>query len=174
MQNVIGIGGALYLHDTSDGAFFFCDGTHKLMSPRGQDLRKYPKHERDDILARRVRCDGKKGDLVLFDDRGFHGPDQPSQTSRLVILLDYYRVATFGRTQVSPMPIWSTDLAKMNARQLRAAGAGAEYLVSPLENTQGRFARNPLYGLIGKAIELSYVLQHWKANLRVLLRGSNK
>ena len=173
MKNVIGIGGALYLHDTDDGAFTYCDGTHQLLSPRGQDLAKYPQQERREILARQVRCDGKRGDLVLFDDRGFHGPDQPSHTSRLVILLDYYRVATFGRTQVSPMPIWSTDIAKMNVRQLRVAGAGATYMVSPLENTQGRFSRNPLYPLIARAIELAYVVRHWKASFRALLRRSN-
>jgi len=173
MQNAIAIGGALYLNDTSDGAFCFCDGTHRLMSPRGQDLSKYPKQERDEIMARRVRCDGKRGDLVLFDDRGFHGPDQPSRTSRLVILIDYFRIATFGRMQVSPMPILSTDLAKMNDRQLRAAGMGATYMVPTMDYTFTRFKRNPLYGMITKTIELAYLTQHWKASLRTLLRRSN-
>ena len=57
-----------------------------------------------------MRCDGQAGDLVLFDDRGFHGPDQPTNADRTVILLDYYRVDTLGRVQVS-MPIWSSDIA---------------------------------------------------------------
>jgi hypothetical protein len=174
MTKVIGIGGVLYLHDAADGAFIYCEGSHRLMSPHGQNLAKYSKSERETILSRRVRCDGKKGDLVLFDDRGFHGPDQPSLTSRLAILLDYYRVATFGRTQVTPMPIWSSDLGRMNQRQLRAAGQGATYMTPPMAYTHTRFMANPLYRVLTKLTELSYFHRHAAATLRAAIRRRSK
>lgn len=31
----LGVGGAVYLHDTSEGAFSYCTGTHKLRAPHG-------------------------------------------------------------------------------------------------------------------------------------------
>ena len=41
-------------------------------------------------------------DIILFDDRGFHGPAQPSKADRKVIIFDYYRNKTFGSTVVKP------------------------------------------------------------------------
>jgi hypothetical protein len=170
LHNVIGIGGALYLHDTAEGAFCYCDATHHLMSPRGQRLDQYPKAEQRAILARKIRCDGQRGDLVLFDDRGFHGPDQPSKADRTVILLDYFRVETIGRLQVSPMPIWSTDIARLTEKQLRVAGAGADCMVDPTEYTHTRFRRNALYSLIAWAVSKAYIIDHIKSILKNLVR----
>nr|AIE97705.1 hypothetical protein [uncultured marine thaumarchaeote KM3_02_B09] len=166
MQHVLGVGGAIYLHDTTEGAFSYCDGTHRLGSPHGQNLSAYPEQERDQILAKCVRCDGKKGDLVLFDDRGFHGPAQPSSHERLVIIVDYYRVSTFGRSQVSPMPIWSSDIARLSPRQLRAAGAGATYMIRPEDYSFTRFKRSRMYSLVIWLIEYAFILNHLKAELR--------
>jgi len=172
MRNAIGIGGIIYLHDTIEGAFAYCDGTHRLGAPSGQNLPAYPVAQREEILSKCVKCDGIKGDLVLFDDRGFHGPSQPSSVERLAILIDFYRIATFGRVQVSPMPIWSSDIASLNPRQLRAAGAGASYLVPPAAYTYTRFKRSPLYPIITWLIEHAFILDHWKAGLRGRLKRS--
>ena len=67
------------------------------MSPHGQKSASYPADMRKSILSKRVRCDGIRGDMVLFNDQGFHGPDHPSRSERLTILLDYLRVKTFGQ-----------------------------------------------------------------------------
>ena len=40
-------------------------------------------------------------------------------TDKPVILLDYYRVATFGATQVAPMLAYPADLGGLSPRQLR-------------------------------------------------------
>ena len=114
LRDPVGVGGAIYLHDTSDGAFTYCEGTHDYTAVDGPNLSDYPSDIRQRILERRVRCDGQKGDLVIFDDRGFHGPDQPTDADRVVILLDYYRVETHGFTQVSPMPVWTSDLGGLS------------------------------------------------------------
>ena len=162
----IGVGGALYLHDVNEGAFSYCEGTHKLMAPHGADLRGYPEAERQEILNKRVRIDGLKGDLVIFDDRGFHGPAQPSTAQRTVILLDYYRVDTFGYFQVSPMPIWSSDIGRMSDKQLRVAGAGADYWIPPEKYMGARFRRNPVYSLVTKLVENAYLWPHFRQRIK--------
>ncbi|MSP67510.1 MAG: hypothetical protein EXQ96_05345 [Alphaproteobacteria bacterium] len=169
LREPVGVGGVIYLHDTTEGGFCYCIGSHKLLSPHGQDLTRYPAAERAAIEATLVRLDGRAGDLVLFDDRGFHGPDQPSRVERTVILLDYYRVATFGRVQVSPLPLWSTDLARLTPRQLAVLGVGADFWVSPMAYTATRFRRSAAYGLTRLIIENSYLLNHAKAKLKALI-----
>jgi len=166
MRQVIGIGGAFYFHDTEEGSFTFCDGTHTLMSPHGQTLTGYNKEQQRAILARKVACTGHRGDLVLFDDRGFHGPDFPSSADRRIILLDYYRVDTIGRLQVTPMPIWSTDIATLSPTQLRVAGVGAESMLDPLENAQTRFKKNRIYSLLQWGIRHAYIKDHLKNKLK--------
>lgn len=169
----VGVGGAIYLHDTHQGAFSYALGTHTLGAPHGQDLNAYPEAERRAILDRWTRIDGQRGDLVLFDDRGFHGPDQPSSHERTVILLDYYRVETFGHKQVSPFPIWSTDIGRLSSRQLRVLGAGADTWSTPHEYMLSRFRRNAAYGLVTGIIENAYLLRHLKAKLKNRLRRSS-
>lgn len=174
LDEPVGVGGAVYLHDTTEGAFCYCEGSHKLKAPRGPNLDDYPADERQEIASRRVRVDGRRGDLVLFDDRGFHGPDQPSRARRTVILLDYYRVETFGRVQVSPMPVWSSDIGRLSPTQLRVLGAGADYMVSPMDYTGTRFKNNPLYPLVAKIIENAYLWQHFKQRLKARIRTNRR
>ena len=168
---VVGIGGALYLHDTEEGAFAYCDGTHLLMSPKGQSLASYSKTEQSIINARKIVCAGLRGDLVLFDDRGFHGPDQPSKVNRTVILVDYFRVDTIGRLQVSPMPIWSTDIAKLSPKQARVAGVGADYMVDPIEYTHTEFRKTLNYRVMSYMIKFSFISTHLRIKLRNWVKG---
>ena len=169
----VGVGGAVYLHETHEGAFSYALRTHTLGAPHGQDLDSYPHDERRAILEHWTRIDGQRGDLVLFDDRGFHGPDQPSRSERTVILLDYYRVETFGRKQVAPFPIWSTDIGRLTPRQLRVLGAGADTWSTPHDYMQTRFRRSAAYGLVTGIIENAYLLRHFKAKLKSRLgRGT--
>jgi len=172
LKEPIGIGGAIYLHDTQQGAFSYCEGTHKLLAPRGPNLDSYPQDERRAILDRYVRIEGKAGDFVIFDDRGFHGPDQPSFVQRTVILVDYYRVATFGRKLVSPVALWSTDIGRLSPKQLRVMGAGAGYMVPPERYMTTRFRRNRMYGVTKFMIENAYLWSHLKGKVRERIRGS--
>lgn len=172
IRDPIGVGAALYMHETHEGAFCYCAGSHKTMAPNGQDLERYPEDERCEILESRVRVDGKKGDMVLFDDRGFHGPDQPSRARRRVVLLDYYRVKTFGYTQVSPLPVWSSDLGRLSRKQMRVLGAGADYMIAPEDYMGTRFKRSSLYGAVKFLIEHAYMWQHIKQKVKASLRGA--
>lgn len=171
LQKPIGVGGALYMHETSEGAFCYCVTTHKLLAPHGQSLKTYPESEIKSILSKRVRVDGMAGDLVLFDDRGFHGPDHPSSARRRVVLLDYYRVETFGYTQVSPMPVWTNDLGRLSSTQMRVLGAGADFMVPPAEYMGTRFKNSGAYRSVKFLIENAYLWQHMKQKLKAKLSG---
>lgn len=165
-----GIGGAIYLHETHEGAFCYCLGSHKRIVRRDQqDLSKVPEPDRSAILARRVRVDGQKGDLVLFDDRGYHGPDLPSTKERTVILIDYYKIATFGRKIVTPYAVWITDFTRLSPRQLKVLGAGAETWGDPWTTHHAKFNRSPLHRFIVRAIENAYLHRHWRILLRTWL-----
>lgn len=169
LKTPVGVGGAIYLHDTTEGAFTYSIGTHKWLSPHGQRFADYPAEKRKEILAARVRCDGRAGDFVLFDDRGFHGPDHPSRADRSVLLLDYYRVKTLGNVVVSPHPVWSTDLAGLSPTQSRVMGVGADAILPPESYDKARFRRNRFYPLLTWLIERAYLGQHWKNKIRHLL-----
>ena len=110
----------------------------------------------------RVKLDGDKGDLVLFDDRGFHGPDFPSKRDRSVILVDYYSVKVLGNTVVSPHPLWSTDLSNLTKLQTRVIGINANYMVSPKDYFMTNFKRNNLHNIICYIVDKSYILEHFK------------
>ncbi len=162
MKKPIGVGGVIYIHDTNDGAFSYSVGSHKIGSPYGQSLSNYPAKLRNSIENNVVVCRGKKGDIILFDDRGFHGPDFPSKRDRAVILVDYYSVKVLGNTVVSPHPLWSTDLSNLTKLQTRVLGMNASYMVSPNDYFMTNFKRNKIYNIICYIIDKSYVLDHLK------------
>ena len=170
----VGIGGAIYLHDTTEGAFSYSEGTHRMMAPKGQALSAYSADEQRAIRAKTVRIDGRAGDFVLFDDRGFHGPDQPSRTRRTVVLVDYFRVATFGYVQVSPMPVWTSDLRGLSDKQMRVLGAGADYMVPPADYMLTRFRRSPMFPVVKALIENAYLWPHVKQRVKATLRRERR
>jgi hypothetical protein len=165
LKDPLGVGGMICLHDTTEGAFFYSAGTHKMMSSHGQEIENYPPDERKEIERSKTRIHGKCGDLVLFDDRGFHGPPQPSYSQRRIILVDYFRVKTFGFRQVTPMPVMTSDLGGLSEKQMRVLGAGAEYMVPPSEYTHTRFSKTAVYKIVGKIVEYAYLMPHIRRKL---------
>jgi len=170
MKKPIGIGCIVYFHDTASGAFRYCAGSHKLAAPHGQDLARYPEDEKQAILATNTRLDGKAGDVVLFDDRGFHGPDQPSTAQRTVLLLDFYSVDVFGFVQVSPVPVLTSYLNGLNDRQKRVLGLGSGFMVPPDERHTNRFRSNALFPLIDRMIGMAYLKPHLKNRIKSIIR----
>ncbi|MEK9660160.1 MAG: phytanoyl-CoA dioxygenase family protein, partial [Alphaproteobacteria bacterium] len=86
MQLPLGVGGAIYLHDTSEGAFSYCTGTHKLGAPHGQNLSDYPETTQREVMAEKVRLDGRPGDVGLFGASGGRGAAPGSRAVRSLIL----------------------------------------------------------------------------------------
>lgn len=170
MKAPLGVGGVIYLHDTTEGAFCYCTGTHTLGAPHGQRLAAYPPALKQEIIAKKIRLDGKKGDIVLFDDSGFHGPDHPSRSDRAVILVDYYRIDVLGNEQVTPMPIWSSDIGALTPKQLRILGADSSYTI-PFDRYKWRKIRGTrAFGMITFLIENAFIASHLRMKLKALLK----
>src|SRR5690606_22934788 len=80
---------------------------------------------RKQIADQMRRFDGKKGDVVLFDHRGFHGPEQPCSVSRTVLLGGFHKTKAFGDVVNTPFPVYPHCLTGLDERQLYALGLGA-------------------------------------------------
>ncbi len=158
----LGVGTMFYLHDTTHGALGYCDGTHEWKTPLGKHIANYPAEDRAILEKLFVRINGKKGDLVLFDKRGFHAPAHPTVKSRTAIQAAYLRVKTFGRIQVTPLPVFTHDLGGLSTRQLEVLGVGAQYLEPTAEYKHTRFKGNSLYPLVCWLVENAY----WFAYIR--------
>ena len=181
MKQPLGLSYVLYHHDTSEGAFCYADGSHNLQAHRGGLLSDYSTEEQAEILKTWTRLDGKAGDLVLFDPRGFHGQDQPTTTSRYSTITRFWRTDVFGRRQARPVPVYTMDLEGLSPRQLRVLGIGASSL-TPLEHDHhaGFKKQRRAYAIATKLIEHSYDLRYLRKRLaplrstvkRILGRGS--
>ena len=166
MKDPVGVGAMLYLHNTASGAFKYAIGSHKLQSNYGQHLKNYPKEKIYEINDNIEVCIGKKGDLILFDDRGFHGPDQPSKKDRKVLLFDYYRNKTFGSVVVTSHTINITDISILDKTQLRVLGLHASEMVNREEYVSTRFKKNLFYKLIVWMTENAYFYIHLKSLIK--------
>jgi hypothetical protein len=153
------VGGAFYLHDTVEGAFCYALGTHTWGAPHGSNVAKYPAELRAKIMESLVRIEGKKGDMILFDDRGFHGPHQPTPASRTVFLFDYYKRDVFkGRTK-TPIPMLLPDLGHLNERQLSWLGLGAGVMIPFHEYHVRQFSRTRHFPRLSRVSEAMFALQ---------------
>ena len=166
MKRPIAVGAMVYLHNTKEGAFCYCAGTHHLGAPRGTDPSKYPDDERRRITEKLIRVEGQKGDLVLFDDRGFHGPEQPVPVSRTVLIFDYYNVAVFGRMTKTPFPVFLNDLGHLTPRQLRALGLGAGAMIPYSRYHTRKFSGSGHFRRLSRLLDLSFGADKWKRKLR--------
>lgn len=167
MAGPLGLSFVMYHHDTSSGAFCYAAGTHKLGQRHGGMIYYYPEDEQERIMESWTRLDGRAGDVVLFDPRGFHGQDQPSHADRYVSITRYWRTDIFGRRQHRPMPVYVNDLAGFSERQLQTLGLGASSLM-PLENDHhaGFKKRRLAYRLATALIDHAYDLDYVKQRLR--------
>jgi hypothetical protein len=173
MGKPLGVGAAVYFHDCIEGAFSYSFGSHIAEKTNGQKLDEYPDAYQQAIMESWVRVEGKRGDVVVFDDRGFHGPAQPARASRLVMLLDWMNVSCWGRVQVRPFPVLTTDIGRLSDRQLRLAGVGGQVMTTLDEYHMYRSfsQRRPMaHRLAARIVENAYWVDDLKARTRNALR----
>ena len=116
------VGFILYTHDTEAGAFLYAPKSHKQSIYYGSDLSSYPSEIRTDIRKRLCRINGKKGDIILFDHRGFHGPEQPVTTPRTVFIGGFHSSSDYFHKVKVPTPVFISDLVELNDKQLHVLG----------------------------------------------------
>lgn len=170
----VAVGSIIYLHDTIEGCFSYLEGSHKFRACQGDCLENYSLEDQQNLLARKAKITGNKGDLILFDSRGFHGPDQPSKSDRLAIISRYYRVKTFGYVQTSPLPLWTSDIGRLSPKQLQILGVGSKSLLAPEQYFGNRIKMSVFYPLIKKLVKNAFILEHWEQVFKNSLFSFNK
>jgi hypothetical protein len=167
----LGCGAMLYLHDTDVGAFCYCPGTHHWNSPYGSSPNTYPPDMQAQIHSGMRRVSGRRGDFVIFDGRGFHGPEQPVPTPRTVIITDYSpRQCMKDNALKTGVPVILTDLTGLDQRQLHVLGLGMRAAI-PFESYHiHRFNRTRGFKLFRVAVEAWFRLVSALDTLRDVLR----
>jgi hypothetical protein len=166
----IGVGGMIYLHDTKEGAFCYCAGSHNFKICRGEPLSRYPMEEQKEILEKTVKIHGLKGDLILFDDRGFHGPEQPSRKDRTVLIFDYYKLSKFGQRGKMKIPVFLNDLGHLDLKQLKVLGLGYDTMISHKNYHTRSFDRTKKYKFLKKIVEIAYHFDFLKIKFMIIPR----
>lgn len=167
------VGIMLYTHDTEEGAFCFSPGTQNWDSVHGSDPSNYPKEMQDQIFQNMIRVAGKRGDIVLFDHRAFHGPQQPVTTPRTVFLGGFHNAEDHGGKTKCPVAVYSTHLRVLSERQKRVLGiSSAGSVLEAEEMHYNSFAReNPTaYKLAHMIVSASYSAKNLKGLLKRLIR----
>ncbi|MDG2397248.1 MAG: phytanoyl-CoA dioxygenase family protein [Flavobacteriaceae bacterium] len=119
-----GCAALIYLHDTNEGAFCYALKSHHLKIERKKNNFLSKREDRKEIEKKMNKIIGKKGDYVIFDERGFHGPEQPVKTSRKVLLFGYQLKKYTNNRSRTGIPIVISDMENLTDRQLDAIGVG--------------------------------------------------
>jgi hypothetical protein len=120
-----GCGTMLYLHDTDIGAFCYALGSHNISykdATEENDGLLSSSNNRLEIENNLYRIHGKKGDIIIFDERGYHGPEQPVKAARTVLIYGYQSVKASKNTTRTEIPIIINHLKGLNIRQLNTIG----------------------------------------------------
>ena len=120
-----GCGTMLYLHDTDIGAFCYALGSHNTNyndANEENDGLLSSSNNRSEIENNLYRIHGKKGDIIIFDERGYHGPEQPVKATRTVLLYGYQSVKASKNSTRTEIPIIINHLKGLSIRQLNSIG----------------------------------------------------
>ena len=120
-----GCGAMLYLHDTDIGAFCYALGSHNIYyndANEENDGLLSSSNNRLEIENNLHRINGKKGDIIIFDERGYHGPEQPVKATRTVLLYGYQSVKASKNSTRTEIPIIINHLKGLSIRQLNTIG----------------------------------------------------
>lgn len=119
-----GCGSMVYLHDTDAGAFCYSIYSHKYPIHKNAESLISKHNDKKKLEENLHKVVGKKGDLVIFDERGFHGPEQPTKSSRKVLLFGYQsKKSTLNRSRTG-IPVIISDLKDLSQKQLSSIGFG--------------------------------------------------
>lgn len=168
--NPIAVGGLIYLHKTDEGAFCYSVGSHVMGAPKGTSVKNYSKEKQLEIEKNLVRITGECGDLVLFDDRGFHGPHQPTNSSRKVLLFDYYKLQSFNGKTKTQLPVLANELGRLNEEQLKVLGLGLKPMIPFREYHTRSFSKSKDFGLVQRLSSSLFNFKKYKKKLKSFIR----
>lgn len=166
-----GCGTMIYLHDTNEGAFCYSPGTHSLRSPHGSNPYEYPDAMKNQILSNMKRVSGKAGDIVIFDESGFHGPEQPVQQPRTAFLFGYQLKSLSENRVRNPAPVVLTDLQGLTSTQLDALGMNSGSRNQYFDYHIRSFDKSNTYTKLSGKFKSSFAYKLRKAKMKTFVKA---
>ena len=168
-NKLFGCGLILYLHDTEEGAFCYSIGSHKE-NLDDEPEKLYFSKNKDRFFKNLRRINAKMGDILIFDESGFHGPEQPTQKYRSVIISGYRSKKIFNNQTKTEIPFLNTSFKLLDEEQKSALGlnndASGVYSDYHLRNKTN--IKNILY--LYKIIQIQFFLQKIIIKIKKLIK----
>lgn len=119
---LFGCGVILYLDNiTEEGSFCYSLGSHKMNLENEHEV--LDKSSKKEICLKNLRrINGKKGDIIIFDESGYHGPEQPTKISRTAIFSGYRSKSKCYNQTKTEIPLLNTSLHMLDQNQKDALG----------------------------------------------------
>ncbi len=86
------------------------------MFPDGNLPDKYSETMRPELFKSKRKIVGEAGDIIVFDDAGFDGPENPVKSAGTTIMFGYQKSSDFGDTVRNPAPVLLSDLGHLVAQ----------------------------------------------------------
>ena len=161
-KNKFGCGVILYLHDTDSGAFCYLPGSHKYAIQNKKEFLLSESKEYRHLKSEISRINGQAGDLVIFNEAGYHGPEQPVKKTRSVIISGFQSKKMSQNKTRTEIPILLSNLNSLNEEQLSVIGFGS----GSRSNYQSYHIRKKnnsfYYKFINSLLDLIFKLQRLK------------
>jgi len=164
-NNRFGCGVIYYIHDTEEGAFCYVPGSHKL--PLDKDITLLSESLECEELSREIRrVEGNEGSVVIFNEAGWHGPEQPVTTPRTVILSGYQSKQSSGNKTRTEMPILISNIRELNSSQRDAIGFSSDSRAKYADYHIRRRSESLLERIHRYCVIGEHQLSKWKKRLR--------
>ncbi|MEE2858887.1 MAG: hypothetical protein VX820_04135, partial [Candidatus Neomarinimicrobiota bacterium] len=77
------------------------------------------------LIKNLFRINGNLGDVILFDEKGFHGPEQPTKIPRKIILSGFQLKKYSNNMTRTAIPVIISDLKGLSEIQKSVMGVGS-------------------------------------------------
>ena len=164
-DNKFGCGVIIYLHDTDTGAFCYLPGSHNFEIEDKKQFLLSENYNYKNLKKQISRVNGKAGDIIIFNEAGYHGPEQPVKKSRTVIISGFQSKKMSGNATRTEIPVLLSNLNSLSDEQLRVLGFGSSSR-SSYKSYHMRKRKNSYYvNIINTSLNFVFQIQRFKQRL---------
>ena len=170
VNKLFGCGIIIYLHDTNEGAFCYSVGSHR------ENLESEPEHINNSKNKKKYtenlrRINGRKGDIVIFDESGFHGPEQPTKNPRTVIISGFRSKKIFDNKTKTEIPILNSSLNLIDNEQKDALGLNSFAKIKYNDYHLRKIISKKTFSNVRIILKLHFYLIKILSKLKKLIKG---
>ena len=172
-ENKFGCGVIIYLHDTDKGAFCYMPSSHNFKIENKNQFLLSENDNYNNLKSQISRVNGKAGDLVIFNEAGYHGPEQPVKNSRTVIISGFQSKKMSGNKTRTEIPVLLSNLNSLSSEQLKVLGYGSSsrssYQSYHMRKRMNSFSLN----MINSTLNFVFQIQRLKQRFNIRKKLSN-